>query len=121
MLFVVASDLGNRDRLLRTVLDAGQAINALGHVRGIGFSAIQLEHRLRTDVHAGASPSHFFCIDRYHVHDYTFLLSVVVQHDSTSHAFAGRKHQTTMPGHGTRRADAMRPSPDARWCQKPWS
>jgi len=69
MLCITASDLGNRDGLLRAVLHAGQAIDALGHVRRVGLAALQFEDGLGTDIHAIAVSVALFCINRYHVHN----------------------------------------------------
>jgi hypothetical protein len=98
-LFFASLYFGYRNRLLRAVLNAGQTIYALGHVRWIGLAAIQFEHRLRADVHTRAVAIALVCIDRYHVHDYAFLLlSVVALHYSAPHVSARAKNANAING-----------------------
>ena len=61
-------DLVDRDALLRAVFHAGQAVDAFGHVHGIGFAAFYLEHGLRAHIGAGAVTVAFILVDCYHVH-----------------------------------------------------
>jgi hypothetical protein len=58
----------DRDGLLRAVLHAGLAVDALGHVDRIGLAAIELEHLLGADVDAGAVTVTLVPIDCYHDH-----------------------------------------------------
>jgi hypothetical protein len=44
----------NSDCLLRAILDAGLAVDALGHVHRFRLAAVHLEDRLGADVRAGA-------------------------------------------------------------------
>ena len=68
-------DLGDRNSLLRAVLDTGQAIDAFGHVRRFGLAALQLEHGLRADVHAGAVAVALVLVYGNHVHGGSSLLT----------------------------------------------
>src|SRR5512146_2247473 len=70
---LIASDLGDRNGLLRTVLHAGLAVYAFGHVHRIGLAAVQLEHGLRTDVHARTVAVALVLINGNHVHGGSFL------------------------------------------------
>ena len=53
-------DLGYRNGLRRAVLNAGQAVDAFGHIHRLGLVAFKLEYGLRANVNAGAAPSHLF-------------------------------------------------------------
>ncbi len=64
----------DRNRLLRAVLDAGQAIDALGHVHRFGLAALNLEHGLRAHIRAGAVSIALALVDSHHVHVVCVLL-----------------------------------------------
>jgi hypothetical protein len=83
--FETALYLGYRDGLLRAILNARQAINALGHVRRIGLVAFQFEYGLRTYAGAGSAAVALVLVNCNHVHGGNFLLrlytlAILLQH-----------------------------------------
>jgi hypothetical protein len=67
-------DFVDSDRLLRAVLHAGQAVDALCHVHWFGFSGFNLEHGLRAHIHAGPVAIALSLVDCYHHHGALILL-----------------------------------------------
>lgn len=76
--------LGNRDRLLRTVFNAGQAVDAFRHVLRLGLAAFYFEHGLRTHIYAGAVSIALVLVNGYHVHAWHLSLQRLTRNASLS-------------------------------------
>jgi hypothetical protein len=59
---------GPKKTVLRAVLNAGQTIDALGHVDRIGLSAFDCENGLRAKVRTGSVTVTLAIVYGYHVH-----------------------------------------------------
>ena len=60
--------LGDCNSLRRAILNAGQAVDALGHIYRLGLFSLQLEHLLRADIHTGAAAIALVLVHCDHVH-----------------------------------------------------
>ena len=66
--------LGDCNSLRWAVLNAGQAVDALGHIYRLRLVAFQLEHGLGADIYTGAAAVALALVHCYHVHVACFLL-----------------------------------------------
>jgi hypothetical protein len=66
--------LSDGNGLRRAVLNAGQTIDALGHIYRLGLFSLQLEHLLGADSYTGAAAVALALVHCYHVHAACFLL-----------------------------------------------